>query len=159
MGIVFRGCTRLIFLLIILYSITNSSSRAPDPTSATHLADCCDLQQPDELNNRWNCSRYTVNRKEACACACACAIIICDWIWENPPYGIFSESWVWCMVDKLYYRANPRFSLRPIAFFVVEIQRFICDHATPPIIEKLRSKALLCTRIAFPHTTCDPEIN
>ena len=36
----------------ILYSITNSSSRAPDPTSATHLVDHCDLQQPDELNKQ-----------------------------------------------------------------------------------------------------------
>ena len=44
------------------------------------------------------------------------------------------------MVDKLYHRANPRSSLRPIARFVVEIQRFVCDRATPPIIEKLRSK-------------------
>ena len=43
------------------------------------------------------------------------------------------------MVDKLYHEANPR-SSRPIARFVVEIQRFLCDRATPPIIEKLRSK-------------------
>ena len=43
------------------------------------------------------------------------------------------------MVDKLYHRANPRSSLRPIVRFVVEIQRFVCDRATPPIIEKLRS--------------------
>ena len=46
------------------------------------------------------------------------------------------------MVDKLYHRANPRSSLRPIARFVVEIQRFVCDRATPPIIEKLRSKGV-----------------
>ena len=46
------------------------------------------------------------------------------------------------MVDKLYHRANPRSSLRPIALFVVEIQRFVCDRATPPIIEKLRSKGV-----------------
>ena len=78
-------------------------------------------------------------------------IIICDRIWENPPYGIFSENWVWCKVDKLYHRANPRSSLRSIACFVVEIQRFVCDRATPPIIEKLRSNG--CTRMAFPHTT------
>ena len=37
------------------------------------------------------------------------------------------------MVDKLYHRANPRSSLRPIARFVVEIQCFVCDRATPPI--------------------------
>ena len=46
------------------------------------------------------------------------------------------------MVDKLYYRANPHLSFRPIAHFVVEIQRFVCDHATPPIIDKLRSKGV-----------------
>ena len=46
------------------------------------------------------------------------------------------------MVDKLYHRANPRSSLRPIVCFVVEIQRFVCDRATPPIIEKLRSKGV-----------------
>ena len=29
------------------------------------------------------------------------------------------------MVDKLYHRANPRSSFRPIARFVVEIQRIV----------------------------------
>ena len=61
------------------------------------------------------------------------------------------------MVDKLYHRANPRSSLRPIVSLVVEIQRFVCDRATPPIIDG--RKALLCTRMAFPHTARDPEIN
>ena len=49
------------------------------------------------------------------------------------------------MVDKLYHRANPRSSLRPIVCLVVEIQRFVivCDRTTPPIIiEKLRSKGV-----------------
>ena len=46
------------------------------------------------------------------------------------------------MVDKLYHRANPRSSLRLIARFVVEIQRFVCNCATPPIIEKLLSKGI-----------------
>ena len=63
------------------------------------------------------------------------------------------------MVDKLYHRANLRSSLRPIARFVVKIQRFVGDHATTPIIEKYDPKVLLCTRMAFPHTTRDPEIN
>ena len=35
------------------------------------------------------------------------------------------------MVDKLYHRANPRSSFRPTVCFVVEIQRFVCDRATP----------------------------
>ena len=43
------------------------------------------------------------------------------------------------MVDKLYHRANPR---RPIALFVLEIQRFVCDRTTPLIIEKLQSKGV-----------------
>ena len=36
------------------------------------------------------------------------------------------------MVDKLYHRANPCSSLRPIVHSVVEMQRFVCDRATPP---------------------------
>ena len=46
------------------------------------------------------------------------------------------------MVDKLYHRANPRSSFRLIVRFVVEIQHFVCDHVTPPIIEKLQSKGV-----------------
>ena len=45
------------------------------------------------------------------------------------------------MIDRLYHRANPRSSLSPIVRFVVEIC-FVCDRATPPIIEKLRSKGV-----------------
>ena len=40
------------------------------------------------------------------------------------------------------HRANPHSSLRPIARLVVKIQRFACNRATPPIIEKLRSKGV-----------------
>ena len=46
------------------------------------------------------------------------------------------------MVDKLYHRANPRSSFGLIACFVVEIQHFVCDRATIPIIEKLQSKGV-----------------
>ena len=46
------------------------------------------------------------------------------------------------MVDKLYHRANTRSSFRPTVRFVMEIQRFVCDCTTPPIIEKLRSKGV-----------------
>ena len=46
------------------------------------------------------------------------------------------------MADKHYHRANPRSSSRLIARFVVEIEHFVCDHATPPLIEKLRSKGV-----------------
>ena len=60
----------------------------------------------------------------------------------KPSIWDFSKSWAWCMVDKLYHRANPCSSLTPIAHFVVEIQHFVCDRATPPIIEKLRSKGV-----------------
>ena len=46
------------------------------------------------------------------------------------------------MVDTLYHRANPRSSFRPTVGFIVEIQHFVRDHATPKIIEKLRSKGV-----------------
>ena len=46
------------------------------------------------------------------------------------------------MVNKLYNRANPRSSFKPTLRFVVEIQHFVCNHATPPIIKKLRSKGV-----------------
>jgi hypothetical protein len=35
------------------------------------------------------------------------------------------------MINKLYIEL----SFRPIARFTVELQCFVCDHATPPIIE------------------------
>ena len=35
-----------------------------------------------------------------------------------------------------------RVQVLDIMHFVVEIQRFVCDHAKPPIIEKLRSKGV-----------------
>ena len=46
------------------------------------------------------------------------------------------------MVDKLYHRANPRSSFRATVRFIMEIQHFVCDCTTPPIIEKLRSKGV-----------------
>ena len=68
---------------------------------------------------------------------------IYDWIWENPLYAIFfSENRVWCMVDKLYHRANSHSSPRPITRFAEELQRFVCNRTTPPIIKKLRSKGV-----------------
>ena len=42
----------------------------------------------------------------------------------------------------LYHRANSRSSLRPIACFTEELQCFVCDRATLPIIEKLQSKGI-----------------
>ena len=53
------------------------------------------------------------------------------------------------MVDKLYHRANPRSSFRPTVGFVVEIQRFVCNCATPPIIENLRSKGVAMCVLHF----------
>ena len=35
------------------------------------------------------------------------------------------------MVDKLYHRANPYSSFRPTVRFLVEIQHYVCDCATP----------------------------
>ena len=63
------------------------------------------------------------------------------------------------MVDKLYHRANPRSCFRSTVRFVVEIQRFVCDHATPPIIEKLRSKGVAMHAYGVSAYYRDPEIN
>ena len=63
------------------------------------------------------------------------------------------------MVDKLYHRANPLSSLRPIVCLVVEIQHFVCDRATPPIIEKLRSKGVAMHAYSVSAYYRDPEIN
>ena len=46
------------------------------------------------------------------------------------------------MTDKHYHRTSPRSSSRLIARFVVEIEHFVYDHDTPPLIEKLRSKGV-----------------
>ena len=48
--------------------------------------------------------------------------------------------------------------------FVMEIQRFVCDRATPPIIEKLRSKGVArharVTRKSIKWTWAEPfEMN
>ena len=63
------------------------------------------------------------------------------------------------MVDKLYHMANPRSSLRPIVHLVVEIQRFVCDRATPTIIEKLWSKGVAMHAYGVFIYYRDPEIN
>ena len=36
---------------------------------------------------------------------------------------------------------------------VVEIQHFVSDRTRPPILRNYGLKALLCKRMAFPHTT------
>ena len=46
------------------------------------------------------------------------------------------------MVDKLYHRANLRSTFRQSVRFVVEIQCFVCDRASPSIIKKLQSKGV-----------------
>ena len=64
------------------------------------------------------------------------------------------------MVDLLYHRANPRSCLRTIACFIVEIQRFVCDCVTPPIIEKLWSKGVAMHAYGVStYYVYDPEIN
>ena len=39
--------------------------------------------------------------------------------------------------------SNSRSSFGPIALFAVELQSFVCDRATPPTIEKIRSKGIV----------------
>ena len=53
------------------------------------------------------------------------------------------------MADKLYHRANPCSSFRPIMCFAVKIRHFVCDHATAPIIKNYGLKVL---RMVFPPT-------
>ena len=50
------------------------------------------------------------------------------------------------MADKLYHRANPCSSFRPIVHFAVEIRHFVCNPATAPIIKNYGLKVL---RIVF----------
>ena len=59
--------------------------------------------------------------------------LICDRIWENTAYSEFYDFFflVSYIYDKLYHRANPRSSFRATVRFVEEIQRFVCDRATP----------------------------
>ena len=82
----------------------------------------------------------------------------CNWIWENPLYGIFYENWVWCISDKLYHRAicqvwgRSHTSLRSWrALFV------ITPH--PPKSRNYGLKSLLCMRMAFPYTTRENQLN
>ena len=63
-------------------------------------------------------------------------------IWENPAYSEFYEILVSCIFDKLYHRANLPPSLRLIARFALELERFVCDRATPMKTEKLRPKGV-----------------
>ena len=46
------------------------------------------------------------------------------------------------MIDKLYHRASSHSSLRPIAPFAKELQRFVYDRAAPPTIKKLWCKGV-----------------
>ena len=46
------------------------------------------------------------------------------------------------MVNKLYHSANPHSNFRPTVRFVVEVQRFVYDRATSPIMEKLWCKGV-----------------
>ena len=46
-----------------------------------------------------------------------------------------------------------------IAYFVVEIQRFVYDRTTPPIIEKLQSKGVAMHAYGVSYTMPEPEIN
>ena len=93
---------------------------------------------PDQTMQMW----MTGKKLLLCYTATFVSSNICNRIWENPPYGIFCENRVWCGFDKLYHRANPSASLRPIASFALELERFVCDCATSLENEKLWSKGV-----------------
>ena len=83
---------------------------------------------------------------------------ICDRIWENLPYGIFSkiEFDAWLISSSIELN---RVQVLGQSRFIVEIQRFVCNCATPPISRNYGLKALLCMRMAFSYTTHDLEFN
>ena len=66
------------------------------------------------------------------------------WMWFKKLGGTyFMNFWLAaCIFAKLYHRANSCLSLRPIARFAKELQHFVCNPSTPPIIEKLWSKGV-----------------
>ena len=66
----------------------------------------------------------------------------CDRLWQNPAYGIFCEIWVSYIFNNLYPRANLLPSLRPIARFTLELERFVYDHVATVENEKLRPKGV-----------------
>ena len=43
--------------------------------------------------------------------------------------------------------------------FAMELERLVCNHATPRQSRNYGLKALLCTLMAFPYTTLIPEVN
>ena len=63
------------------------------------------------------------------------------------------------MVDKPYHRANSRLSFGPIARFAIEIESFVGDRATPPTIEKLRSKGIAMHAYGVSVYYALPEVN
>ena len=67
---------------------------------------------------------------------------ICDRIRKNPPYCPFCEILVSCIFENLYHRANLPPSLRPIARFALELERFVHDRATSIENEKLLSEGV-----------------
>ena len=81
------------------------------------------------------------------------------YMWENPPYSSIHESLVGCIFGKLYHRANLPPSLRLIARLAVELEHFVCDPATPPIIEKLWFKGVAMHAYSVPYTTHELETN
>ena len=54
----------------------------------------------------------------------------------------FMKFYVSCIFDELYPRANLPPSLRPTVHFTLELERFVCDRATPMTNEKLRPKGI-----------------
>ena len=73
---------------------------------------------------------------------CTCSRAICDCTWENLLCNELHEILVSCIFDKLHPRANLPPSLTPIARFALELERFVCDHATPTKNEKLWPKGV-----------------
>ena len=78
-------------------------------------------------------------------CTLPLAMLCVTGLRKSLVWDFFSENRVWCMVDKPCHRATSCSSPRPIARFAEELQHFVCDRTTPPIIEKLGSKGRVST--------------
>ena len=61
---------------------------------------------------------------------------------ENPPYGIFVKIEFDAYLISSTIELNPPASFSLIAHFTLELERFVCDHATTIENEELRSKGI-----------------
>ena len=97
--------------------------------------------------------QYGTSKNVVCCCVVARVIWVlhnCDRIWENPPYGIFCEVEFDASISSTIELTRVQIPYRSCA----SLWRYSALFA-----KYYGPKALLCTHMAFLHTTRDPEIN